>query len=282
MEYCLFMCCHSGFGEIPPLFTPLQCGAALNAPVGGAERDDDGDNISALNREYCELTAHYYAWKNKSADYYGFCHYRRFFASAAVTARPYIVRRKMTNRDNSLMCGGQELEYLMKEHDIIAPRAENMGLPVREHYCTSAHHFAEDLGLFLDILRETAPQLMAAAECYLAQDSQYFCNMFIMDRVHFQEYCRILFPALGEFDRRKARHGYFQADRTDGYLGEVFTGIYITWERQCGASVAELPRLDAGCSAKKVLGYHILPPETGRRFWAKRLAKRLKRNHSSI
>ena len=42
--------------------------------------DNEGANISSKNKSYCELTTQYWAWKNVDADYYGFCHYRRFFS----------------------------------------------------------------------------------------------------------------------------------------------------------------------------------------------------------
>ena len=59
---------------------PIQVGAE-NAPVLFQDtlHDNEGDNISSLNPMYCELTAQYWAWKNTDADYYGFCHYRRYF-----------------------------------------------------------------------------------------------------------------------------------------------------------------------------------------------------------
>lgn len=280
MKYCLYMCCHNGFGEIPPLFTPIQCGAALNPAVPGAISDADGDSISELNREYCELTAHYYAWKNVSADRYGFCHYRRFFAFGASGLRvkqPYFARGKLTSREIRLLGSEEQLIQLMENCNIIAPGSEDMGLTAAEHYCTAIHHFAEDLALFREILCSRAPQLARTVEEYLSQPKQYFCNMFIMDREHFNEYCDILFSSLAEFDRRKKRHGYFQGDRTDGYLGELFTGIYITWAKDRGASVAEIPRLDVYCSWKKRLGAALLPPQTKRRFAAKQLYKMLKK-----
>ena len=77
-EIKIFMCCHKGFEIVPPLCGPIQCGSAINPKIDNVLYDDSGENISLKNREYCELTAHYFAWKNIVADYYGFCHYRRF------------------------------------------------------------------------------------------------------------------------------------------------------------------------------------------------------------
>lgn len=268
----IFMCCHKGCSVIPPLCEPIQCGAALSAADFGTLRDDEGENISDRNREYCELTAHYYAWKNVTADYYGFCHYRRFFCADESAGRPYLVRGGL--RDAALLGSEEFWRSVIARHDIIAPRSEDMGMTAREHYCTSKHHFAQDLDLFLEALSRRAPQLYDAAQRYLSQNRQYFCNMFIMRRERFFEYCGILFDVLEEFDGRKVRHGDFQSDRTDGYLGEIFTGAFISYCRENGASVKELPRLDVGCGAGKRLAYYAFPPESGRRFAVKKLVKR--------
>ena len=57
----------------------IQAGAALTPVRVGDFQDNTGDNISEKNRQYCELTALYWIWKNQTADYYGLEHYRRAF-----------------------------------------------------------------------------------------------------------------------------------------------------------------------------------------------------------
>lgn len=272
----IFVCCHRQYELIPPLCEPIQCGASINPIIDGILHDNDGENISDRNREYCELTAHYYAWRNIDAEYYGFCHYRRFF-SAEDYSRPYLVRGSLSEAEkNKLLQDEDYWRGLIKSYEIIAPKSENMGLTAGEHYRGSPFHYTEDLNLFMDILSEKAPQLCNTAKKYLSQNRQYFCNMFIMNKRHFFRYCEWLFRLLEEFDRRKTLHGSFQSDRTDGYLGELFTGIYFNYCAENGTKIKELPRLDINCPLKKRIGCTILPAESRRRFIVKKMVKMIK------
>ena len=62
---------------------PVRCGAifdkSFQSEIPG---DDSGENISAKRLSFCELTTQFWAYKNVEADYYGFCHYRRYFSFA--------------------------------------------------------------------------------------------------------------------------------------------------------------------------------------------------------
>lgn len=275
-EIKILMCCHKGFEIVPPLCVPIQCGSALSPKMNNVLHDDVGENISLKNREYCELTAHYFAWKNIEADYYGFCHYRRFLCLKQ-GKNPYYAKGKISENDKKIFFGNEERWCgLVENYEIIAPRSENMGITAREHYCTSKYHYGEDLDLFIEILSQKYPEFALFSEKYLSQNSQYFCNMFIMDKAHFFEYCEVLFDVLKEFDSCKTLHGDFQSDRTDGYLGEIFTGIYITYCVENGAKIKELPRLDTGCFVKKRVACALLPPESKRRFRVKEIVKKIR------
>ena len=65
-----------------PLFYNVIAGSDFQTKKvpDGMYQDNQGENISSKNKSYCELTTQYWAWKNMQADYYGFCHYRRFFS----------------------------------------------------------------------------------------------------------------------------------------------------------------------------------------------------------
>ena len=66
------------------ILTPIQTGRAIADEIfDDMIGDDTGDNISAENDIYAELTAQYWVWKNYdkigNPDYVGFMHYRRHF-----------------------------------------------------------------------------------------------------------------------------------------------------------------------------------------------------------
>ena len=54
--------------------------------------DNTGDNISAKNPSYCELTGLYWAWKNLDCDYLGLAHYRRHFSMKSRSSAKVIHR----------------------------------------------------------------------------------------------------------------------------------------------------------------------------------------------
>jgi hypothetical protein len=87
----------------------------------------------------------------------------------------------------------------------------------------------------------------------------------------FNEYCEFLFPLLEEFDKRKTMHGSFQDDRTDGYLGERFLGIFIFYIQNRGDRIKELSRIDIDCTVKKRMLYRLFPPQSKRRKQIKKI-----------
>jgi len=63
------------------IYQPIMAGNALSSGNITITGDNTGDNISAKNHYYSELTGIYWVWKNTIQDVTGTCHYRRYFTA---------------------------------------------------------------------------------------------------------------------------------------------------------------------------------------------------------
>lgn len=161
---------------------PIQVGAALAGSrlPGMAYYDDDGDNISEKNRSYSEMTAHYYAWKNIDAEYYGLFHYRRYLAFDPNLDRDdgwgnIAYDRISEEAIEEMRLNEDDMAKLVSGYDLITvngrryPRI-NLGdapMTIYSEYGSFPYQHREDLDVTLRILDELYPQYSAAAAEYM-------------------------------------------------------------------------------------------------------------------
>ena len=153
----IFMCTQKEPIAMPPFCVPVLGGAKMKEPIVDVV-SDDGKNgsISEKNPYYCELTVQYYAWKNEDADFYGLCHYRRFFCFDKGVKKPYLAfKGDLKDKKKHLLGSEDEIKKLCDENDVIVPRAEDIGATVYQKYITSKHCYKEDIDLFLAILKDS-------------------------------------------------------------------------------------------------------------------------------
>lgn len=269
----IFMCAHKNFSLLPAFTTAYQGGASINPRLQGALPDyGDGGSISEKNPDYCELTVQYYAWKNETADYYGFCHYRRFLSFDENIKRPYLVfgeslKKKYLDKINDEALVRAQIESC----DAVLPRSENLWCDVYTQFAEADGCQESDIRLFEELIGKKYPELLPFAIKYFSGTRQYFCNMFVMKKDIFFDYCDKLFSLLSEFDEIKNPDGRVRGDRLDGFLAERFLGVYAEYLRATGRTVAEFARLDINCRLKKRILYRLFPPESKSRLFVKKL-----------
>ena len=204
-----------------PAYLPLQVGAAGKASIGFS-RDDDGENISARNANWCELTGLYWAWKNLKAEAVGLAHYRRHFKGAHGIAT------------------GAEIAALLEKTDVILPRKRNYFIETTRSQYVHAHH-AQDLDVTRAILVGRHPGYVQAFDAAMASTKGHRFNMFVMKRAPFDAYCTWLFDVLFELERRLDISSYSPYDaRVFGFVSERLLDVWIATN---GIQFAELPVL---------------------------------------
>ena len=246
------------------ILQPVQVGSlAAHHRFAWALHDDQGENISSLNPMYCELTTQYWAWKNVDAEYIGFCHYRRYFDFAEETHEEnsfgevtddYIderAKRRYRIDDASM-------ESMIRQYDVITTPMEDVrkysgkNATMRSHYDAADRLYVEDLDKVMDIAIRRHPEYEEDVRGFLAGHTARFCNMFIMKRDIFRDYCEWLFPILEEFVDSTDMSRYSKEGlRTPGHLSERLLNVYLLHHGRVGS----------GWKMKELQCVHFTNPE---------------------
>ena len=267
------------------ILAPIQTGcAAAKELYEGMLRDDEGENISAENDKYCELTAQYWVWKNYDAtgnpEYVGFMHYRRHFMfddwagnpeavwlpGGHVYFAPCVTPAYLQHvRDDLIMqrVAGQDC-VVLKPYDV-----QKLGkASVREQYTCLRGQQGEWFDMLLEAVRRLYPDYAAVADKLEQGSVQYLCNMFIMRRELFFEYSEFCFRILAEVDRQvDSTQLKPAAKRFLGYLGEFCLTLYLFHiQERREAKILEL-------NGSYLLSDEVIEPTLGRLLFYRLMSK---------
>lgn len=229
---------------VSDIVQPIQVGTDVNGVVSEKYlRDNTGEHMSGKNRMYCELTAQYWAWKNLDSDYYGFMHYRRYFSfcnrSLSIDKYGNIVYDRLTPEAlEELGYTDKAIHRAVEPFDVLSVEPQDVRIldgsaNVYEHYRNSPYHRVDDLDTVMQIIDEKYPEYSAVSRQYLFGNLGYFCNMYILKREIFHDYCAWLFDILEEHERRTDCSDYdINEYRVSGFLAERLWGIYYTKLKQ--------------------------------------------------
>lgn len=197
------------------MYLPVHVGAEGKESIG-FQPDNDGENISSKNPNYCELTGMYWAWKNLKADYVGLAHYRRHFTAGSRCRDKWA--RIITKK---------ELEKKLSQHDVLLPKPRNY--LIESTYSHYAHaHNAVDLDTAREIIEEMYPEYIPAFDSAMKLTVGHRFNMFIMKREYFERWCEWIFSVLFELENRLDISSYSRNDaRVFGFVAERLIDVWL-------------------------------------------------------
>ena len=200
-----------------PVYLPLHVGAEGKNDIGFT-KDNTGDNISAKNPHFCELTGLYWAWKNLDADYIGLVHYRRYFTHKE--------GRSVEDKRAQILTTDDWLQ-LLTGHPVIVPGRRNYYIETNRSHYNHAHH-PDGLDLAEAIIHEKFPAYDAAFQKVMKRTWAHMFNMFVMRRDLYDAYMDWLFTILFEVEKRVDITGWDTYEsRIYGFVSELLLDVWL-------------------------------------------------------
>ena len=204
--------------QLDDLYEPLLVGSYNKEKKLKITRDDEGENISKKNENYCELTGIYWIWKNSKDDIVGLCHYRRFLSKNKlfnVKPKNYLSKRDV-------------LKDIENNIDIILP--EKNYFPSKIISETSTAPNMNDMKIVENVIVELFPEYLQDYKEFIENNAAYLCNVMVTKKEIFNEYCEWLFTILFETEKRMGKETYINdpyRKRMFGFISERLLNVWI-------------------------------------------------------
>lgn len=183
----------------------IHVGAALTEDriAEGLIVDNTGENISIRNKQFCELTALYWIWKNASEDVVGLVHYRRHFIM------PVDWVERMT----------------INKVDVILPVPLYVVPNLEENY--RSRHDENDLDYMFTYMKENHVEEYERLKAFWQNGLYSPCNMMIARKGVLDDLCEWLFPILFAVAEHGGQKEDAYTNRYPGFLSERLISYFF-------------------------------------------------------
>lgn len=186
----------------------LQVGAALTNERIAELTDNIGDNISEMNKQFCELTGLFWIWKNSIEDIVGIEHYRRRFI---LSSNWYDVMKK----DNI---------------DVILPVPLYVAPSLAQNY--KNRHVESDWVCLMNLLKKRYPEDYNCAMDFFEGTAVYSpCNMLIAKKEVLNNLCEWMFPLLFDLSKHIGSREDKYQNRYPGFASERLITFFFEKNR---------------------------------------------------
>ena len=195
--------------EFLPQEVLIQVGTALTGKriQNASEFDSQGMSISKKNKQYCELTALYWIWKNAKEDIVGLVHYRRHF---------------LLPEDWVAIMNENHIDVILPVPLFVAPN-------IHGNYIM--RHNEKEWNLMMSYLEKERIEDFPDATEFFNQGLYSPCNMIIARKPVLDEFCAWLFPILDYVVEQSGEKEDPYQNRYPGFLSERLMSYYFNQHR---------------------------------------------------